>query len=50
MINAKVYTMDTRSPNAEAFAVTGDRFVAVGSTSDIRNLAGKNTRCSTPRA
>ncbi len=43
VVNAKVYTMDTRSPNAEAFAVKGDRFVAVGSTSDVRNLAGKNT-------
>ncbi len=42
-MNARVYTMDTRSPNAEAFAVKGDRFTAVGTTSDVRNLAGKNT-------
>ena len=28
--NAKVYTMDTRSPRAEAFAVTSERFTAVG--------------------
>jgi predicted amidohydrolase YtcJ len=44
VINAKVYTMDPRAPRAEAFAVSGGRFVAVGSTSDIRNLAGKNTQ------
>ena len=44
VINAKIYTMDPRAPRAEAFAVSGGRFVAVGSTSDIRNLAGKNTQ------
>ena len=44
VINAKVYTMDSRAPRAEAFAVNAGRFVAVGSTSDIRSLAGKNTQ------
>jgi predicted amidohydrolase YtcJ len=44
VVNAKVYTMDPRAPRAEAFAVGGGRFVAVGSTSDIKNLAGKNTQ------
>jgi predicted amidohydrolase YtcJ len=44
VLNAKVYTMDTRSPRAEAFAVTGGRFTAVGSSSDIKNLAGRNTQ------
>jgi predicted amidohydrolase YtcJ len=44
VINAKVYTMDPRAARAEAFAVAGGRFVAVGSTSDIKNLAGKNTQ------
>jgi predicted amidohydrolase YtcJ len=44
VVNAKVYTMDPRAPRAEAFAVSGGRFVAVGSTSDVRNLAGKNTQ------
>ena len=44
VINAKVYTIDSRAPRAEAFAVSGGRFVAVGSTSDIRNLAGKSTQ------
>jgi predicted amidohydrolase YtcJ len=44
VINAKVYTMDPRAPRAEAFAVSNGRFTAVGSTSDIRNLAGRNTQ------
>ncbi|MEP6783877.1 MAG: amidohydrolase, partial [Acidobacteriota bacterium] len=44
VVNAKVYTMDTRAPRAEAFAVKAGTFTAVGSSSDIRNLAGKNTQ------
>lgn len=44
VINANVYTVDTTAPRAEAFAVTGTRFTAVGSTADIRNLAGANTQ------
>ncbi len=44
VINATVYTMDARAARAEAFAVSGGRFMAVGSTSDIRNLAGTNTQ------
>ncbi len=44
VINAKVYTVDSRAPRTEAFAVTGSRFSAVGSTADIKGLAGKNTR------
>ncbi|HYB97224.1 MAG TPA: amidohydrolase [Vicinamibacterales bacterium] len=44
VLNAKVYTMDTRAPRAEAFAVTGTRFTAVGTTADIRNLAARNTQ------
>ncbi len=44
VINAVVYTMDARTPRAEAFAVSAGRFTAVGSTSDIKGLAGKNTQ------
>lgn len=44
VINAKVYTMDARSLRAEAFAVSAGKFTAVGSTSDVRNLAGKSTQ------
>ena len=44
VFNAKVYTMDEASPRAQAFAVSGGRFVAVGSTAAIKGLAGKRTR------
>ena len=41
--NARVITVDENQPAAQAFAVKRDRFVAVGSSSDIRNLATSNT-------
>jgi predicted amidohydrolase YtcJ len=44
VVNARVYTVDAARPTAEAFAVTGDRFVAVGSTAEIRGLATARTR------
>jgi predicted amidohydrolase YtcJ len=44
VFNAKVYTVDSRMPKAEAFAVRDGRFVAVGSSEEIRKLAGKRTR------
>ncbi|MDG2140408.1 MAG: amidohydrolase [Gammaproteobacteria bacterium] len=43
VLNARVLTIDNNIPLAEAFAVKGDRFVAVGTTSDIRNLASSRT-------
>src|SRR6266699_847068 len=44
VFNAKVYTVDSRAPRAEAFAVKGGRFVSVGSTEDIKTLIGKGTQ------
>jgi len=44
VFNAKVYTMDDAMPRAQAFAVSGGRFVAVGSPAAIKGLAGKRTR------
>ena len=44
VFNAKVYTVDSRAPKAEAFAVKGGRFAAVGSTEDIKALIGKGTQ------
>jgi predicted amidohydrolase YtcJ len=41
--NANVLTMDTGQPAAQAFAVKNGRFIAVGATDDIMNLAGPNT-------
>jgi len=43
ILNARVLTVDSNQPSAEAFAVKGDRFVAVGSSADIRSLAGAST-------
>ncbi len=44
VFNAKIYTVDTRVPKAEAFAVKGGRFFAVGDNADIRALIGKGTQ------
>ena len=44
VFNAKVYTVDPATPRAEAFAVKGGRFTAVGSTQDIKALAGRHTQ------
>lgn len=44
VLNARVYTVDPTLPRAEAFAVSGGRFVAVGSTSEIRGLIRKGTQ------
>src|SRR5437773_2123359 len=43
VVNAKVYTVEASQPRAEAFAIKNGRFMAVGSTSDIRNLAVSGT-------
>jgi predicted amidohydrolase YtcJ len=44
VLNGKVHTVDPQVPKAEAFAVKGGRFMAVGSTAEIRALAGKGTQ------
>ncbi len=41
--NARVYTVDTSNSWAEAIAVRGDAFMAVGSKADIEALAGPGT-------
>ncbi|MFN8573538.1 MAG: amidohydrolase [Gemmatimonadaceae bacterium] len=41
--NARAITMDDVTPRAEAFAVKDGRFLAVGSNTDIRNLASART-------
>lgn len=43
VINARVFTSDPENPSTEAFAVKGDRFLAVGSSADIRALARSGT-------
>lgn len=42
--NGKIATVDTAFTVAEAFAVKGDRFTAVGSNADISALAGPGTQ------
>ena len=42
--NAKVYTMDRAIPRAEAFAINAGRFVAAGSSADIRGLIARRTQ------
>ncbi|HML15776.1 MAG TPA: amidohydrolase [Bryobacteraceae bacterium] len=44
VFNAKVYTVDSQAPKAEGFAVKDGRFVAVGSTADMKALIGKGTQ------
>ncbi len=44
VLNARVFTVDERQPRAEAFAVKNGRFIAVGSSDDIRNLVTSDTR------
>src|SRR5215813_2600680 len=44
LINAKVYTVDPLEPRAEAFAVKGGRFVAIGKSEDIKSLAGRRAQ------
>ncbi len=42
--NAKVLTVDSNFTAAEAFAVTGGKFVAVGSKVEIQRYVGNNTK------
>ena len=44
MLNASIRTMDDACPTAEAVAVVGNRIGAIGSTAEIRALAGPKTR------
>ena len=43
VLNGNVITVDGPRPRAEAFAVLGDRFIAVGSTSEIQRWVGDST-------
>src|SRR6201987_3247535 len=42
--NAKIATVDRENPQAQAFAVAGNRFVAVGDESDVMQHTGPATR------
>jgi len=44
VVNARVWTGDPRRPWADGIAVRGDRIAAVGSSAEIRKLAGAEAR------
>jgi len=44
VFNAKIYTMASRLPRAAAFAVKDGRFAVVGSTDEVKALAGKSSQ------
>jgi len=44
VINGVVATMDAATPIAQAFATKGDRFLAVGTTEEMKSIAGPKTR------
>jgi len=44
LINGKILTVDSQSSVREAIAIRGGRILAVGTTADIRKLAGPSTR------
>lgn len=44
VINGKLVTMDEPAAQATALAIAGNRILALGSTSEIRGLAGPKTR------
>src|SRR5258705_1728338 len=44
IVNAVVHTMDPSRPNAEAVAIYRNRIVAIGSSKEMKKLAGSTTR------
>src|SRR5262249_34636810 len=44
IVNAKIWTVNAKMPEAEALAVVRDRIVAVGKDVDIRAMIGSKTR------
>jgi predicted amidohydrolase YtcJ len=44
IVNANVHTLNNARPAAEAVAIYGNRIVAVGTSVDVRKLAGAQTR------
>lgn len=43
LTGGKVFTADSTHPWAEALAIRGDRIVAVGTSAEVRHLAGRAT-------
>src|SRR5262245_66337631 len=47
--NAKVVTVDDQFSYAQAVAIAGDKFTAVGTTDAVRRVAGTNKRANERR-
>jgi predicted amidohydrolase YtcJ len=43
-VNGKIFTADEQDHVVQGFAVTGDRFVAIGTDSDVRRYIGPQTK------
>jgi hypothetical protein len=43
-VNGKVFTADAQDRMVQGFAVTGDRFVAIGTNAAVRHYVGPRTR------
>jgi predicted amidohydrolase YtcJ len=44
LVNGRIFTVEAAQPWAEAVAIAGDRITHVGSSADVRALAGPRTR------
>jgi predicted amidohydrolase YtcJ len=44
IVNARIWTADTRRPWADALAVSGDRIVATGSSAEVRKMIASSTQ------
>src|SRR3989449_5790727 len=44
IVNARIYTVDSKLSRAEGVAITDGKFTAVGTTPQIRKLSGPSTR------
>ena len=44
IVNALVHTMDPNQPTAEAVAIYGNRIVSVGTSKEVKRMAGTRTR------
>jgi predicted amidohydrolase YtcJ len=44
LLNGRIYTLEAATPWVEALAVRGHRIAAIGTTADVKRLAGSQTR------
>src|SRR5436190_23103258 len=44
IVNAKIYTVDSKFSTAEGVAITDGKFTVVGTTAQIRKVSGPSTR------